>query len=210
MQSMSNLNYGALDNKMTGIEFSDADIIDAMKHISGYIDITPGDFRELYHLAYRHAIGRLLAKTQPATLMKMVQEPLLTHMPLDQAVRILVRSPFNLLPVLDQDARVVGILSDSDFLRWHKANSFLEILLNKMADNSLEFNDIYRDTTVSAIIALPTITVNKAASLDEIIHLFCLHDLLGIPVVDADNHFLGLLLRKDVMDSCGMMDCDMS
>lgn len=203
MQSMSNLNYGPLDNKMTGIEFSDADIIDAMKHISGYIDITLGDFRELYHLAYRHAKERLLAKTQPGTLMRMVQEPLLTHMSLDQAVRILIRSPFKLLPVLDKDAHVIGVLSDTDFLRWHKTNTFLEILLN-MASHSLKFNDIYHDVAVSTIMTSPAITVNKTASLEEIISVFCLHELSGMPVVDSDNHFVGLLLRKDVIDSCRM------
>ncbi len=36
-------------------DISDNDIIDAMKNMSGYIDITPEDFREIYRHAYRHA-----------------------------------------------------------------------------------------------------------------------------------------------------------
>lgn len=41
------------------IELSDEDILDAMAHISGYIDISAEDFRTIYHLAWRHAIARL-------------------------------------------------------------------------------------------------------------------------------------------------------
>lgn len=40
-------------------ELSDADILDAMRHIPGYLDISTEDFRIIYHLAWRHAIARL-------------------------------------------------------------------------------------------------------------------------------------------------------
>ena len=42
-----------------GIQFKDEDIYEAMKDIPGYLDITPGDFKEVYLLAYRHALERL-------------------------------------------------------------------------------------------------------------------------------------------------------
>ncbi len=31
-------------------DISEQDVIDAMKGIPGYIDITPGDFRTIYHI----------------------------------------------------------------------------------------------------------------------------------------------------------------
>lgn len=43
------------------IELSDEDILDAMQHIPGYLDISTEDFRIIYHLAWRHAMARLLA-----------------------------------------------------------------------------------------------------------------------------------------------------
>lgn len=42
-------------------ELSDEDLIDAMEHIPGYLDISTEDFRIIYHLAWRHAIARLRA-----------------------------------------------------------------------------------------------------------------------------------------------------
>ena len=40
------------------LELSDEDILDALAHISGYIDISTEDFRAVYHLAWRHALAR--------------------------------------------------------------------------------------------------------------------------------------------------------
>ncbi len=41
------------------LELSDEDILDAMQHISGYVDISTEDFRTIYHLAWHHAVQRL-------------------------------------------------------------------------------------------------------------------------------------------------------
>jgi CBS domain-containing membrane protein len=43
-------------------ELTDADILDAMQHIPGYLDISTEDFRVIYHLAWRHAVERLRAR----------------------------------------------------------------------------------------------------------------------------------------------------
>jgi len=43
-------------------ELSDEDILDAMQHIPGYLDISTEDFRIVYHLAWRHAVARLKAR----------------------------------------------------------------------------------------------------------------------------------------------------
>jgi len=40
-------------------DLSDEDILDAMSEIEGFIDITPEDFRDLYHHAYVHAAKRM-------------------------------------------------------------------------------------------------------------------------------------------------------
>jgi CBS-domain-containing membrane protein len=43
-------------------ELTDDDILDAMQHVPGYLDISTEDFRVIYHLAWRHAIARLRAR----------------------------------------------------------------------------------------------------------------------------------------------------
>ncbi len=41
------------------MDISDDDILKAMKDISGYLDITPGDFKEIYRIAFKHPFERL-------------------------------------------------------------------------------------------------------------------------------------------------------
>lgn len=43
-------------------DLSDEDILDAMAHIPGYLDISTEDFRIIYHLAWRHAMARLRSR----------------------------------------------------------------------------------------------------------------------------------------------------
>lgn len=43
------------------LELTDEDILEAMQHIPGYLDISTEDFRVIYHLAWRHAVARLRA-----------------------------------------------------------------------------------------------------------------------------------------------------
>jgi CBS-domain-containing membrane protein len=45
-----------------GIDLTEEDILEAMKEIPGYLDITPRDFKEIYSLAYRQALSRLWRK----------------------------------------------------------------------------------------------------------------------------------------------------
>lgn len=44
------------------LELSDEDVLDAMRQIEGYLDISTEDFRIIYHLAWQHALARLKAR----------------------------------------------------------------------------------------------------------------------------------------------------
>lgn len=49
---------------LSELELTDEDILDALAHVPGYIDISTEDFRTVYHLAWRHAVARLRASGQ--------------------------------------------------------------------------------------------------------------------------------------------------
>jgi CBS domain-containing membrane protein len=44
----------------TPLTISEEDILQAMRDIPGYLDISPGDFKEVFQVAYRHAVSRLV------------------------------------------------------------------------------------------------------------------------------------------------------
>lgn len=187
-----------LESDYKELELSDEDIIDAMQHIPGYLDISTGDFRTIYHLAHRHAVERSLKKIRARNLMRL-EIPLLTpEMKLDQAARAIVTSRFKGLPVADGSGQLIGMLTETDFLVRLKARTFLELLLG-LIDGSCELSHRCHDTPVSAAMTTEVIAVEPDAGFWKIMAAFRGHPGRSLPVVDDNDRVCGLLLRKDFM-----------
>lgn len=178
------------------MELTDDDILDAMQHIPGYLDISTKDFQSIYHLAYQHALGRLFAGVTAGRLMRSGIEPLQPNTTLDQAARTIADSGYKGLPVIDSKGCVIGMLTETDFLKQMNAENFLELLLN-MLEDSFKFTHDCHETTVSAAMTRPAVTVRLDAEFPEIIEAFHQHGGRSMPVVGADGRLLGLLQRKD-------------
>lgn len=189
------------DEDVAEIELTDDDILDAMRHIPGYLDISTEDFREIYHLAHSHALDRMFSGITAGRLMRAAVEPLHPGAMLDQAAKALADSGYKGLPVVDGNGCVVGMLTESDFLKRLKAKSFLELLL-RMLDSSFELAHRCHETPVSAAMTQPAVAVTENAGFKEIMEAFHRHGGRSMPVVDASGRLRGLLLRKDFIASC--------
>jgi CBS domain-containing membrane protein len=202
MQDTPNKNpdTDSVDDEVPEMELTDSDILDAMQHIPGYLDISTDDFRTIYHLAHRHALGRLFGNFRAENLMRAGIEPLLPGMPLDEAAKALVRSGYKALPVVDESGSVIGMLTENDFLRRLNVDTFLQLLLS-MLDDEFELSHRCHETPVSQAMTSPAITVGKDAGFAETIAAFHRHNGRSIPVVDGDGRLLGLLLRKDFISA---------
>lgn len=193
------------EQDLTELELTDADILDAMQRIPGYLDISTADFRTIYHLAHRHALDRLLGGIQAGDLMRTRITPLRTDMTLDVAAQMLAQSGFKGLPVVDANNCVVGMLTESDFLRRLHADTFLALLLH-MLEEDFEFKHRCHETRVAEAMSSPVVTVDSQDGFREIIAAFHLHAGRSLPVVDDNQQLLGLLLRKDFLAAYHMED----
>jgi CBS domain-containing membrane protein len=185
------------------IELTDADILDAMQHIPGYLDITTEDFREIYHLAHRHALARLFDDISATRLMRTGITPLAPELTLDRALRQLADSGYRGLPVADGEGRVIGMLTETDFLRRLQAKNFPELLL-RLIESGFALAHRCHETPVSAAMTAPAVTVGVDAGFVEIMQAFGRHPGRSTPVVDGEGRLAGLLLRKDFIASCGL------
>jgi CBS domain-containing membrane protein len=180
------------------IELSDEDILDAMKQMSGYIDVFADDFRTIYHHAHRHAVSRLTAGLRADLLMRKPVPPLAPEMSLRSAAQVIARSGYKGLPVTDASGIVVGILTETDFLRHLGFETLLEFLLASITEESrLLSNGL--EASVSEIMTAPAICVRDDAGFNEIFHSFRSHEGRILPVVDELEKLKGLLLRKDFL-----------
>lgn len=195
-----NTNTDSIEDEVPELELTDGDILDAMQHIPGYLDISTDDFRIIYHLAHRHAVARMFGNFSAGSLMRTGVAPLRPDMFLDEAAHALVKSGYKALPVVDASGSVVGILTENDFLRRLNVDTFLQLLLS-MLDKAFELQHRCHETPVSKAMTTPAITVGKDAGFAETIAAFHRHNGRSMPVVDGDGHLLGLLLRKDFISA---------
>jgi len=187
-------------NESAEIDLNDEDIIDAMRHISGYLDISTEDFRDIYHLAHRHALGRIFESFRAKTLIRKDIEPLRPDMYLDEAAKVIIHSGLKGLPVVDDHGGVIGMLTETDYLKHLNADTFLELLLGMLGED-FELKHRCHVTHVSEAMTSPAVTVSLDAGFQEVIGAFHRHEGRSTPVVDSDGNLLGMLLRKDFFSS---------
>lgn len=116
---------------MSELELTDEDVLDAMRQIPGYLDISTEDFRAIYHLAHGHALGRIFERIRPGDLMLTGVVPVRRETRLRAAAEQLVAQGRKSLPVVDEQLTVIGILTETDVLRCLGAASVLDLLLSQ-------------------------------------------------------------------------------
>lgn len=115
--------------------------------------------------------------------------------------RLLERHQVNLLPVIDEEHRVVGVVSEADLLtkvEWQGRGRpgrierwlLLEDELRK-AGGTLASQVMTSDVATTR----PEVTVNHAAQLMLVSHV------KALPVVDDDNRLVGIVSRADLLKS---------
>ena len=195
-----NPDAAALD-ALPELALDDADILEAMRQIPGYIDITTDDFRVVYHLAHTQAVARLARGLRARTLMRTGVSPLTPATPLAQAARAFVSQGLKSLPVTDTAGRVLGVLTETDVLRALGAGSILELLF-KLLEGDGHLDPGCRDWPALALMTRPAVTVPEEAGLPAVLGAFRRHPGRAMPVVDAQGRCTGLLLRKDFLTAC--------
>ncbi|AGA92036.1 CBS-domain-containing membrane protein [Thioflavicoccus mobilis 8321] len=186
-------------------ELTDEDVLDAMRRIPGYLDISTEDFRAIYRLAQAHASERLFRQLRAGALMRTQVAPLRPDMPAGEAARALVAQSCKGLPVVDDAGQVVGILTETDLLRCLGVGSYLELLFDAV-EHIPVVEEHCGERSVTEVMTAPAITVRAQDGFTAMMRAFRRHPGRTMPVVDADGHFLGMLLRKDFLHACHIED----
>ena len=180
---------------------SDEDVHEAMKKIPGYLDISAGDFKELYLLAYEHAETRLYNSVRIAEIMTRQVITVLPTTPLAEAAARMAKHHITGLPVVQEDGTVVGILSERDFFRNMGDGSQIScmaLIADSLASGGCPALCM-RGTTAGEIMTTPVVTVLETALLHEAGTLMREKGINRVPVTDTKNRLLGILTRSDLM-----------
>ncbi len=97
------------------------------------------------------------------------------------AVAALLLKGGGAVPVVDKAKRLLGVVSEHDLLL------------------ALDEGQVWSAQRVKRIMSANPYSVRPETSLSTLVHVLTESDLLSAPVVNADNRFLGMVTRRDVV-----------
>ena len=191
------------NNCCATIDISESDVIAAMKKIQGYIDISPGDFREVFQVAYNHALQRIKDSLKARDIMTKPAHCVELNMDLIQAATFLADKRFSGVPVIDSSGKIVGVLSEKDFLAkmgLGQPTSFMQIVAQCLNNRGCMATSL-RNHSVQEIMTAPAITAEPEMTMGAISALFVDKRINRLPIVDPEGRPVGIVTRTDLVQS---------
>ncbi|MCA1960184.1 MAG: CBS domain-containing protein [Desulfomonile sp.] len=185
------------------VDISDDDIYEAMREIPGYLDITPGDFKEVYLSAYRHAVLRLTRSVRVAEVMTKTVVSVTRKMPINLVAELMAEKKVSGIPVLENDGTVAGIISERDFMVTMGvggAGTFMEVIATCLRGGSCLTAPL-SERLAEDIMTSPPVTVKPETTLLEAANIMATRGINRLPVVDDMGHMVGIASRADVVRS---------
>lgn len=184
-----------------GLDLKDEDIYEAMRAIPGYLDITPGDFKELYSLAYRHALERLSRGLTAAEIMTTDVVAVHPDTPVAEVAAAMGRRGVSGVPVVDAENKVVGVISEKDFLARMgitEPRNFMTLVAGCLRTKGCVALPIKR-ALARDIMTSPAVTVAPDTLVRDIAALLTQQGINRVPVTDPAGRLLGLVSRGDIV-----------
>ncbi|MDQ1240598.1 MAG: rane protein [Thermodesulfobacteriota bacterium] len=185
------------------IDISDADIYEAMSDIPGYLDITPGDFKEVYLRAYQHAIQRLTRTVRVTEIMTRDVAYVLRATPVREVAELMAKRKISGVPVVEAGGSVAGVISHRDFLEamgGSKFGTFMEIIADCLRGSGCLSVEV-RTQRAEDIMTCPAITATQETTVMEVADMMARRGINRIPVVDDKGLLTGIVSRADVVRS---------
>lgn len=112
-------------------------------------------------------------------------------------------------PVLNKDARVVGVVSESDLLP-KEALGGGDDRIPGMIAGILHRRQLEKARGITArdLMSSPAITVGEADTVEHAARILYLRGIKRLPVLDADGHLAGIVSRTDVLSVYDRPDAD--
>jgi len=183
------------------MDISDDDIYEAMKDIPGYLDITPGDLKEIYSHAYHHTFETIASSLTARALMTRNVYAVQRDTPLSEVADIMARNEISGVPVIDRDRHVLGVISEKDFCSHMgdlQAKSLMGIIADCIKHQSCVAMTI-RKKAAEDLMTSPAITVQEDTALREITALLTEKNINRVPVIDQKGGLTGIVSRADIV-----------
>ena len=183
------------------IDISDDDIIEAMKEIGGYIDISLGDFKDLYFFTCNHAAKRLIHSVRAKDIMTKKVIFVKRDSLLKEIAGVMASHVISGVPVIGDESEVIGVISEKDFL-YNMGNketkSFMSIITQCLSNKGCIAMPIHKKKAEDIMIS-PAITVKENTSVFEIMNILTEKKINRVPVLNQEMKLAGIVSRADIL-----------
>lgn len=188
--------------KRSGTELTRDDFVNALKEMNTFMDVTVDDLLELNRKAMKYARQR---KTESLRIENLMTRNVITvsrDTPLAEAAQLLVKHRISGLPVVDAEQRLVGVITEADFLRAmgvptaQPTHSLWQTLENLFAHQT----DIREPTgTVADLMVENVISVRPEQTLHDVLDIMKHNRIKRVIVADQDGRVQGMITRSDLV-----------
>lgn len=195
-----------MNDQCTLPDLTEEDVLEAMRSMQGYVDITPGTFREIYALAYGMALRRVRAMGRAEDIMTSPVHCLHTGMTASEAAHRMAAHGISGAPVLDGEGRVCGVVSEKDYLcrmGLPGTATFMSVVSTCLNTPGCMAADL-RTLLVDDIMSAPPVVAARETPLADISEVFAKHSINRLPICDGDGRPVGIVTRTDLVGAmCG-------
>lgn len=182
------------------MDITEDDIIEAMRDIDGYFDITTADAREIFRYAYRHAITRLNYALRARDIMTKDVAFVKESTPLIEVAALMARTAISGVPVSGDTGQVVGVISEKDFFKHMgaKDNTNLMSVISAFLRGE-NVNTAIVSQKAADIMSKPAVTIDEDAPMATITRVLHENRINRVPVLDKHEHLTGIVTRGDII-----------
>lgn len=178
------------------------DFVNAMKEMDTFMDVSVDDLVELNRKAAKYARHR---KTESLRIGNLMTRDVITVTPdtsLAEAAHLLVTHRISGLPVVDAEQRLLGVITEADFLRamgvpsHHPTHSLWQTLETMFSHQP----EIHEPTgTVADLMISNVVTVKPEQTLHDVIEVMKHNRIKRVVVCDDERKVLGMITRSDLV-----------
>ncbi len=187
----------------TAISLSREDYRQALKSMGTVIDVSIDDLVRLTQRAAAFAQQRQTGTRCVATLMSAPVQVVRAHARLTDAADLLIRHRVSGLPVVDDGDKLVGIITEADFLRVlgvpsaHPSHSLWQTLASWI--DHLDPVPHPCSAPVSQYMTAGPVTVSPGDAVQDVLRLMQRHHVKRVVVADDQRNIHGMVTRSDIV-----------
>ena len=182
---------------------STEDLRAALRDMGTYIDVTEEDLQKIYEVALRHARERIASRTPVWEVMTRNVISVKRTADLHEAARVLSDNRISGMPVVDDENRVVGVISEADVLvlaGMAREHTFKDILRNLLGEPATARKT---GNKVGDVMSFPPITSKAGDEIGDVAKIFDDRRIKRLPVVDDEGKLIGIVSRADIVRAIG-------